>query len=99
MTIFDHLKSKEKKLKQADIDNEKALTEAIKLFETKREGMQEIKDSEGFREIVRFFEMEKEICENVFREGVKPEYFQYMQGKYAIVRKFLDFVETVLSQK
>lgn len=97
MSIFTYFQSVENEVKQDENANEKALAEAVKMFEKQQDSLYAIRRSSGLKEIRSYFEREKEACEKLFRAGVKPEFFQYMQGKYAITCGFLDFLDHLMN--
>lgn len=97
MSILDMFeKSPEKEFEDAEARNARAMEEALKMHDKDKNALKMIKDSEGFKKIVLFWENEKSACENYFRKGVKLEYLNTVQGKYEISCRFLGYLKAML---
>lgn len=73
--------------------SEEQLNEQLnKIYANQEDSLKQLLLHPGMEHIRAFFQREKKTCEDVFKAGVKPDYSSFMQGKYQIVSKFLDFL-------
>lgn len=88
MSILDYIQNKGAEAKYA-----KDLTEAENIFLKQKEAIQGIKDTQGLKEIVEFWERQKEINESMFETGKDKEiqFALYKQSK-----QFLNFIGNLL---
>ena len=88
MGILDYMKEQ-----KAEHIYAKDLGEAENIFLSQKEAIQSLKDSRGLKEIVNYWERQKELNENMFENSKDKEvYFAlYKQSK-----QFLQFIANLL---
>lgn len=87
MSIFDVLKDRDSK-KEFEASNEKA----IKMFTAQKAAIQAIRDTEGYSEIKKFWEREKEAALQRIITGKSLD--ENARSMFALADSFLKFLET-----
>jgi len=72
-----------------------SLEKATEIYDKQKRGIKNIQTTDGFKEIIKFFEREMELYEAYFANGKDKERIQYMQGGYALCRNFLSFIKNI----
>ena len=69
------------------------VTDAQEMFNKQKEAIKNIKDTAGLKEIIRYWETQKELNENMFEQGKdKEKYF----ALYKEAKMFLKFIANLL---
>lgn len=92
MSIFDKIKDHESsKHYKADV------AEAVEVFERQKQGLRAIKDETGFKEIVAYWQRQKNAAEARFDSGVKENKTDVLaRARYIEAKNFLNFLKNVL---
>lgn len=70
---------------------------AIMRFDQKKSALQEIAKTEGIKELIKFFQAEKESSLTYIRNGNNEKLKTEEIGAYKLTHKFLTFIENMTS--
>jgi len=87
MSILDFVKEHQSKKEFSHAEDK-----AVKLFDTQKQAVKSIKDTEGYREIKEFFKREKEAAENRMITSAKEDKKAF--AVFQVAKRFLAFLES-----
>lgn len=87
MSIFDLIDEAKSAREFRNADQE-----AVKMFEAQKKALQYIKETEGFKEILKFWEREKEAAENRLMTAKDIDNLAEARASYALAKRFIGFI-------
>ena len=96
MTIFDEKNSALKDFTTYDAQaTEDLRLKLISEYDQKKSGIDEIKNTQGFKVILEYFEKQKFNCEAYFQNGLDDKILPRVQGRYDLVCRFIAFLDNL----
>jgi hypothetical protein len=88
-----------KKVELKFSESEEKIAAASMIYQAQKLAIQDIKGTEGFAEILRYWKSRKEACEEYFR-GTDNDlsYNLRLKGRYDEICQFVQFLENLISE-
>ena len=90
MSIIDYMKEQKVSKTYA-----KDVQEAVNIYLEQKNAIKDIKDKKGMKEIIKYFEREKDAALKAIMNSGKAR--DYEKGKYELADNFLSFVNRLTS--
>ena len=91
MGIFDEIRER-RELKSASTDYENSVNEAQKTFDSQVDAIKAIQHTDGFHEIIKYFERDSENCKVLLLRSGNTDEIKAVQLRYSIVENFMSFL-------
>lgn len=96
MTILERLKERRDE-KKSSKHYQDAYNEAQEIFERQKQGLNAIKDTTGFKEIIIYWERVAKASEAVFDANIRENKISLLaRARYVEAKNFLNFVKNIL---
>lgn len=97
MNVIDWMKERE--LNNKLINSEEALDEAIKIYDSSKQALKNIRDTEGMKLLMNYWMSRKEACESFFlSDATSPDLMLKTRGRYEEATKFLQFLDNMTTE-
>ena len=94
-SIFEEIASR-RKLRDVEANYEDSVKDAQRVFDGQVEAIKGIKTTDGFREIIEYFEREAKACEVRLLNEEEGKDLTRIQVKYKVVKNFIEFLTSRL---
>jgi len=91
MGIFEEIKER-RELRKAGNDYYDSVESAQRTFENQVDTIKAIRGTDGFREIINYFERESDACKTLLLSSKSVDDIKKVQVKYEVVSNFISFL-------